>query len=155
MTTSAAPPPVAGRAAPPPGHVDPRGPRTGAGLTAVLLAAVLLSGSAWLLAAQAVVFAAGAALGPGASPWGVLFRRVVRPRLGPPADWEPEGPPRTAQAVGLAFALLGLVGALLGLEPLFLGAVAAALVAALLNAFVGLCLGCEAHLAVARLRAAR
>ena len=40
--------------------VDPRGQRVAAALTAAVLAIVLLTGSAWLLAAQAGVFAAGA-----------------------------------------------------------------------------------------------
>ena len=36
------------------GYVDPRGPRFGAAVTTVVLAAVLLTSSGWLLAAQAV-----------------------------------------------------------------------------------------------------
>ncbi|HEY2266411.1 MAG TPA: DUF4395 family protein, partial [Streptosporangiaceae bacterium] len=41
-------------------EIDPRGPRFGAVITTVVLAVVLLTGSAWLLAAQLVVFAVGA-----------------------------------------------------------------------------------------------
>ena len=41
-------------------EIDPRGPRFGAVITVVVLAVVLLTGSAWLLAAQTVVFAVGA-----------------------------------------------------------------------------------------------
>ena len=87
--------------------VDPRGPRFGAAVTTVVLAVALLTGSAWLLAAQAVVFALGAA---GRSPYGVLFARLVRPRLGPPAELEDTRPLRFAQAVGLGFALVALAG---------------------------------------------
>jgi Domain of unknown function (DUF4395) len=39
--------------------IDPRGPRFGALITTVVLAAVLITGSVWLLAAQALA-AAGA-----------------------------------------------------------------------------------------------
>ena len=58
-------------------------------------------------AAQALVFALGAV---DQSPYGLLFRRFVRPRLGPPAELEDARPPRFAQALGLAFALVGVVG---------------------------------------------
>ena len=63
--------------------VDPRGQRFAAALTAVVLVAVLLTGSAWLLAAQAVVFGIGAGLGLKYAPYGQIYRRLVRPRLGP------------------------------------------------------------------------
>jgi Domain of unknown function (DUF4395) len=75
-------------------QIDPRGPRFGAFITATVLAVVLVTGSVWLLAAQALVFAAGAAFGLRYAPYGWLYRRLVRPRLGPPAALEPEAPPR-------------------------------------------------------------
>ena len=40
--------------------IDPRGPRFAAALTTVVLAVVVVTGTAWLLAAQAVVFGLGA-----------------------------------------------------------------------------------------------
>jgi hypothetical protein len=64
--------------------IDVRGPRFGAAVTTVVLAAVLVTGNPWLLAWQTLAFALGAAGGVGRSPYGVRFRRVVRPRLGPP-----------------------------------------------------------------------
>lgn len=131
-------------------YLDPRGPRFAAALTTVVLAVVLLTGSGWLLAAQAGAFAAGVVLGPGRGPYGMLFRRVVRPRLSAPRELEAAGPPRFAQAVGLAFALLGVLGYLSGLTPLGLVATAAAFAAAFLNAVFGLCLGCELYLTVRR-----
>ncbi len=127
--------------------IDPRGPRTAAWITTVVLAVVLLTGSGLLLAAQAVVFALGTR---GLSPYGLLFRKVIRPRLGPPAELEAEAPTRFAQLVGLAFATVGVLGALLGLDGLLLGATAAALAAAFLNAAFGLCLGCEMYLLLRR-----
>ncbi|MGV9643764.1 DUF4395 domain-containing protein [Streptomyces sp. NPDC003333] len=131
--------------------IDVRGPRFGAAVTTVVLAVVLITGSAWLLAWQTLAFALGAAGGVGRSPYGVLFRRVVRPRLGPPTAFEAPEPPRFAQAVGLVFAALGLAGYALGQEWLGLAATGAALAAAFLNAVFGYCLGCEMYLLVRRL----
>jgi Domain of unknown function (DUF4395) len=130
--------------------IDPRGARFSATLTAVLLALALVTGSAWLLALQAVVFAIGAVRGVQLTPYAWLFRRLVRPRLAPPTELEDARPPRFAQAAGLGFAVAGLVGSATGLTPLFLAATGLALVAAFLNAAFGLCLGCEVYLIVRR-----
>ena len=130
--------------------IDARGPRFGAAVTSVVLAAVLITGSVWLLAWQTLAFALGAAGGVGRSPYGLLFRAVVRPRIGPPTEFESPQPPRFAQAVGLAFAALGLVGYGIGPEWLGLAATGLALAAAFLNAAFGYCLGCEMYLLVRR-----
>ncbi len=127
-------------------YVDPRGPRFGAWLTTVVLAAVLVTGSGWLLLAQTAVFALGAGGGLRWHPYGWLFRTVVRPRLGPPAELEAEAPPRFAQTVGFAFAAAGSVGYLAGPQLLGVVATASALAAAFLNAAFGICLGCELYL---------
>jgi hypothetical protein len=132
-------------------YVDPRGPRFGAAITTVVLAIVLLTGSGWLLVAQAVVFAIGAVAGLRWAPYGVLYRRLVRPRLAPPAELEAEAPPRFAQGVGLLFAVVGSVGYLAGAPVLGVVATAMALVAAVLNAAFDVCLGCEVHLRLVRL----
>src|SRR4051812_12399647 len=133
-----------------PRYVDPRGPRFGAWVTTVVLAVVLLTGSGLLALAQAAVFAAGAIGGLSVPPYGVLFRVLVRPRLGPPEELEAEAPPRFAQAVGLVFALVGGLGYLAGATVVGIVAIAAALAAAFLNAAFGFCLGCEIHLLIAR-----
>ncbi|WP_458247979.1 DUF4395 domain-containing protein [Streptomyces sp. MAI_2237] len=127
--------------------IDVRGPRFGAAVTTLVLVLVLVTGSAWLLAWQTLVFALGTA---GRSPYGWLFRRVVRPRIGPPTAFEPPQPPRFAQAVGLVFAVVGLIG--YGLGPAWLGMAATglALAAAFLNAAFGYCLGCEMYVLVRR-----
>ena len=135
--------------------IDPRGPRFGAAITSVVLAAALLLGGTpglILLALQAAVFALGAGLGLAAQPYGRLYRAFVRPRLAPPAELEDERPPRFAQGVGLAFALVGLVGGLAGIPAVFFVATGFALVAALLNAVFAFCLGCELYLLGRRLR---
>ncbi|MGI8523167.1 MAG: DUF4395 domain-containing protein [Nocardioides sp.] len=135
------------------GSVDPRGPQVAAAITSVVLAAVLLLPqpvAGVLLGVQAVVFALGAVRGVQHAPYAWVFRRLVRPRLQPPADLEDPTPPRFAQVVGLAFALVGLVGFAAGVTTLGLVATGLALVAALLNAVFGLCLGCELYLLLRR-----
>ena len=135
--------------------VDVRGPRFAAGITAVVLAVALLLGSGVLVAVQAVVFAIGAFAGLRHAPYGVLFRLLVAPRLGPVREREPEAPPRFAQAVGLVFAIVGASGYLLGAPVLGAVATGFALVAALLNAATGFCLGCELYLIARRALPAR
>jgi hypothetical protein len=151
MPTAAPSPVVPPRATPgQPPRIDPRGPRFAATLTSVVLAVVLVTGNGWLLAAQAVVFALAAVGGLGRSPYGWLYRRLVRPRLGPPTELEDAAPPRFAQGVGLAFALVGTVGYLTGAVWLGQAATALALAAAFLNAAFGYCLGCEVYLLLRR-----
>ena len=135
--------------------VDVRGPRFAAWVTSVVLAVSLLTASGELVAVQAAVFAIGAFAGLRYAPYGVLFRLLVAPRLAPVRERESEAPVRFAQLVGLAFAVVGAAGYLLG-SPL-VGAVATglALVAALLNAATGFCLGCELYLTVRRSLPAR
>ncbi len=127
--------------------IDPRGPRFAAAVTTAVLAAVVITGNPWLLAAQAVVFALGAL---GRSPYAVVFRRAIRPRLAPPAELEHDAPPRFAQGVGLAFAVVGLVAFAAGSTLIALVATSAALAAAFLNAAFGICLGCEVYLLARR-----
>ncbi|MEV7775981.1 DUF4395 domain-containing protein [Kitasatospora sp. NPDC086791] len=134
--------------------IDPRGPRFAAAVTTVVLAVSLVTGSGPLLAAQTLVFAVGALLGLRYSPYGLLYRAVLRPRLGPPEDVEDERPPRFAQAVGLGFGVLGTIGYLVGPVWLGIAACAGALAAAFLNAAFGYCLGCELYLLAVRLRGA-
>jgi hypothetical protein len=135
--------------------VDVRGPRFAASVTAVVLAVALVLGSGVLVAVQAVVFAVGAFAGLRYAPYGALFRAVVAPRLGPVRDREPESPPRFAQLVGLLFAVVGAAGYLTGAPVLGAVATGFALVAALLNAVTGFCLGCELYLIARRALPAR
>ncbi|MEU2280902.1 DUF4395 domain-containing protein [Streptomyces sp. NPDC013178] len=130
--------------------IDVRGPRFAAAVTTVVLAVVLITQNAWLLAWQTLAFALGAAGGVGRSPYGWAFRVAVRPKLGPPTAFEAPQPPRFAQTVGLLFAGVGLVGFTLGPDWLGFAATGAALAAAFLNATFGYCLGCEMYLLVRR-----
>ena len=126
--------------------VDPRGLRFAAALTSGVLAVVLVTANVWLLLAQLVVFAVGALAGVRYAPYGLLFRYLVRPRLGPPASTEDPAPPRFAQALGAVFATIGVVGFLTGAEVIGYAATAAAFVAAFLNAAFSFCLGCQFYL---------
>jgi hypothetical protein len=129
--------------------IDARGPQFNAALTSLVLVAVLAT--AWspvgvvLLVLQAGLFGIAAFLGVHRTPAAWIFKRHVRPRLGPVTKLEDPRPPRFAQGIGLAFTLAGLVGFLVG--PTWLGYVATglALVAALLNATVQVCLGCRIY----------
>jgi hypothetical protein len=136
-------------------QIDPRGQRFAATLTALLLAVVLVfapsPAAVTLLAVQTVLFAIGAVAGAQRTPYALLFKHLLRPRLAAPKELEDAAPPRFAQAVGLVFAVVALLGYLSGAS--LLGAVATgfALGAAFLNAAFGFCLGCEVYLLVRRI----
>jgi hypothetical protein len=135
-------------------QIDPRGPQFTAAVTAVVLAVVLLTAPGTtgvaLLGVQAGLFAVGVGLGIQHTPHAWVFRTLVRPRLDSPTELEDAAPPRFAQAVGLAFAGVGLLGYLSGAAAVGAIAVGFALAAALLNAVFGFCLGCEMYLLVRR-----
>ncbi|MGI5161504.1 DUF4395 family protein [Microbispora sp. CA-102843] len=114
-------------------QIDPRAPRSGAVVTTAVLAVALVTRSLWLFAAQANVFVLGAV---GTSPYGLVFHRFV-------------------QAAGLGFAVVGLIGFAEGITALALGATAAALLAAFLNAAFGFRPGCETYLLIRRLQPGR
>ena len=142
-----------------PAGIDPRGPRFGALITAVVLLVViylaLVGASAAalvLLALQAMIFAWGAFAGAARHPYGLLYKAFVRPRLGPPAALEDPAPPTFAQGVGLAVALTGVV---LGVAEVPVGVpitAGAAFLAAFLNAVFDYCLGCQFYLLLVRAR---
>jgi hypothetical protein len=126
--------------------IDSRGPRFGAVITTIVLAVVLITGSAWLLGVQLLVFAIGALAGLRYAPYGLLYRRLIRPRLGPPTRTEPEAPPRFSQGVGMVFAAGGVLGYALGATAVGIALTALALIAAFLNAAFDYCLGCQVYL---------
>ena len=153
MSTSTSTTPVSAATPTAQAGIDPRGPRFVAGLTVVVVAAALLAPAPIGLALaglQAGLFALGAARGVQHTPQSWLFRALVRPRLAPPAELEDPAPPRFAQAVGLVFTLVALVGFATGVTLLGQVAIGFALVAALLNAAFRFCLGCEMYLLIRR-----
>jgi len=142
--------------------IDPRGPRFGAGITAVLLLVTVVLAVAdaetaafWLLVAIAALFAWGAFAGITRHPYGLLFTTFVRPRLAPPTELEDPRPPTFAQGVGFAVTLAGVVLALLGMPLAVPIAAAIAFFAAFLNAVFGFCLGCWLYLWLVRARVIR
>lgn len=130
--------------------LDSRGPRFAAWVTTVVLAAVLVTAivapavAGWLVLGQAAVFAAGA-VDARLAPYGLVFRALVAPRLGPPAELEPAAAVRFAQGVGSAFAAVAGAGFLGGAVGVGAGAAAAAFLAAVLNAAAGICLACKVY----------
>lgn len=136
--------------------IDARGPRFGAGLTAVLLAVVVLLGPSTaglvLLTFVAASFLLGTVRGAQGTWQGLVFRALVRPRIAPPAELEDPRPPRFAQVVGLVVTGAGVALGLAGVLAAVPWAASVAFVAAALNAAFGLCLGCELYLLLRRLR---
>jgi hypothetical protein len=150
--------------------IDPRGPRFAAGNTALLLLVAVLLGLTGLsttgvteatpvqraldpgfllMLAIALLFLWGV-LSPRTAPWGVLYRRLIRPRLAPPRELEDPRPPRFAQGVGLFVTGLGLILHLLGVPWALPVAAAAAFIAAFLNSVFAYCLGCQMYLLLQR-----
>ncbi|KJF21020.1 DUF4395 domain-containing protein [Rhodococcus sp. AD45-ID] len=139
-------------------QVDVRGPRFAAWITTAILVLTLilstfsLPAATALLALQAIVFAIGAVTGPKRSPYGLIFGKLVAPRISPVREREPVAPLRFAQFVGFVFALAGTVGFLAGSTVVGTVATGFALFAALLNAAFGICLGCQIYPLVTRFR---
>lgn len=102
-----------------------------------------------LLVIIALLFLWGV-LVPRTTPWSVLFRRIIRPRLAPPTELEDPRPPRFAQGVGLFVVTIGLVLHLAGVPLALPVAAGAAFVAAFLNAAFDFCLGCRIYLLLQR-----
>ena len=144
---------------PEPAGIDPRGPRFTAGVTAALLLLVAVLGfggadlAAWLLlTGLAALFARGAFAGVRRHPFGLLFKRFVRPRLAPPDELEDPRPPTFAQGVGFAVTVAGVLLGAIGLPLAIPIAASLAFVAAFLNAVFGYCLGCQLYLLLVRAR---
>lgn len=114
-----------------------------AGGVVLLCAAVLATQQPWLLLPLAYGFVARVLTGPTLSPLGQLVTRVLTPGLGAAERPVPGPPKRFAQGIGATLSVTALVlhfgFALTGAAWVL---VAMILVAASLEAFAGLCLGC-------------
>jgi hypothetical protein len=142
-----------------PAGIDPRGPRFTAAITAILLLVVAVLGfggaalAAWvLLAVMSAVFAWSAFAGVRRNPFGLVFQRLVRPRLSPPDELEDPRPPTFAQGVGFAVTIVGVILGAAGIGAAVPIAASLAFVAAFLNAVFGYCLGCQLYLLLVRAR---
>jgi hypothetical protein len=127
-------------------QIDARGARFSALITAIVFSVALLTQSSALILWQAAVFAIGAFRGPQFTPYAIVFRTLVKPRLKSSPIFEDVRPPKFAQAVGLAFTIIALVGSVAGSAAVFSVAVAFALAAAFLNFAFNYCLGCQFYL---------
>ena len=127
-------------------QIDARGARFSALITAIVFSVALLTQSSALILWQAAVFAIGAFRGPQFTPYALIFRTLVKPRLKSSPIFEDVRPPKFAQAVGLAFTIIALVGSVAGSAAVFSVAVAFALAAAFLNFAFNYCLGCQFYL---------
>jgi hypothetical protein len=132
--------------------IDARGPRFGAVITTAVLATALATSNLWVIVAQAIVFAIGAFRGPQFTPYALIFKNIVKPRLNSAVITEDVRPPQFAQSVGLIFALAAIAGSISGISGLFVVAVSFALAAAFLNAAFNFCLGCEMYVLLLRAR---
>jgi len=131
-------------------YIDARGPRFAATITATVLAIALVTQNKWILLAQGLIFLIGAVRGPQFTPYGLIFKNIVKPRLSKVAPTEDVRPPKFAQAVGFIFALVGTIGAFAGADLVFTIATGFALAAAFLNSAFNYCLGCEMYLLIVR-----
>ena len=131
-------------------YIDARGPRFGAAITTTVLAVALVTQNKWVLVAQGLVFLIGALRGPQFTPYGLIYKNIVKPRLSKVAPTEDVRPPKFAQAVGFVFALVGSIGAFAGADLVFTIATGFALAAAFLNSAFNYCLGCEMYLLIVR-----
>ena len=140
--------------------IDPRGPRFGASITAVLLlttiglalagATVASVAAVVLFSVLVALFAWGAFAGIQRHPYGHLFKALVRPRLAAPTELEDPAPPTFAQGVGFVITGVGLALHLAGVPFALVIAASAAFVAAFLNSVFAYCLGCQIYLLLVR-----
>jgi hypothetical protein len=149
--------------------IDPRGPRFGASITVVLLAIDVILGltgvsvtSPTTLAQRATdpafilllvitaIFAWGAFAGIARHPYGVIFKKFIRPRLAAPTELEAPEPPTFAQLIGFLVTGVGVVLALVGVPYGLVVAAAFAFVAAFLNSVFAYCLGCQIYVLLVR-----
>ena len=121
------------------------------GVVAMALATILFD-LRWLPAVLAYGFVARVLTGPTLSPLGQLVTRVIAPRLPVEPKLVPGPPKRFAQGIGAAFSLTAVV-LTYGFDRFDAGQVVLGLlaVAASLEAFAGLCLGCKAFGVLMRL----
>jgi hypothetical protein len=127
-----------------PDPVNETSARLVAGGVVVQCLAFLVLREWWLLVPLAFGFLARVAAGPRFSPLGRVVTQLVTPRVRREHRFVPGPPKRFAQGIGVAFSSGALVASLAGSTPVAVGLVAALTVAASLEAFAAVCLGCIA-----------
>ena len=134
--------------------IDARGPRFGAILTTVVLTFSLALQSSPLLLWQLAVFAIGAFISPQKTPYGYIFKSLIKPRLRGDVPTEDIRPPQFAQIVGFLFLAVASIATLVDESAIATVVTGFALAAAFLNGAFNFCLGCEIYLLIARARSA-
>jgi hypothetical protein len=117
----------------------------------VMALLVAVAGWGWVLIPLTYGFLARVASGPRFSPLGLLATKVVAPRLPRFEKLVPGPPKRFAQAIGVAFSVTASILWLAGATGAARLVIAALTVAALLEAALGLCLGCKVFAVLMRL----
>lgn len=137
-----------------PNPVNEVSARLVAGGVVVVVAVALAFQQPWLLAVLAYGFVARVLTGPTLSPLGLLATRVVTPRLGLPPRYAPGPAKRFAQGIGALFSVAAAVLALgFGLDTVAWVLVAVLGFFALIEAALGLCVGCKVFAVLMRLGA--
>ena len=96
----------------------------------------------WLLVPLVYGFAARVLTGPTLSPLGLLATRVITPRLRVEHRYVPGPPKRFAQGIGLVFTSGAALAWAIGGPVVSYALIALLIVAASLEAFLAICLGC-------------
>lgn len=123
-----------------------------AGVVVLALATITLD-QPWVTAVIAYGFVARVLSGPTLSPLGQLATRVVTPRLGVEPRYVPGPPKRFAQGIGAVLSVTAAMLALgFGLVVPGYAVLGALVVAAGLEAGLGLCLGCQIFALLMRAR---
>ena len=130
--------------------VDERAARTVA--TGVVALTVLALATRWpiVVTILALGFAARVLSGPRFSPLALVATRVVVPRLPGTPRLVAGTPKRFAQAMGLTFSSVALVLLVVGATTAAVVVLSMLLIAAGLEASIGLCLGCKVFALLAR-----
>ena len=139
-------------------QIDPRGPRFGASIINVfsIIIFLLALDAATVALAQSILaivwvsFLWGTLFGNSKHPFGLLYKKLVRPRLAAPKELEDARPPRFAQLVGLIVTSLGFLLSALAVPYGIAIAAAALFAASTLQAYFGFCLGCQIYLGLRR-----
>lgn len=132
--------------------VDPRAPRFGQGVTATGLLAGIALGEPLLVYAIALLLSVAIVSQWRLDPYAVIWRRLLIPVVGKPAEREPAIPHRFAKLLGAVGSLLASVLLIAGF-PIAGYAVAAAVgLAAGFAAVTGICLGCRMYRQVSFVR---
>lgn len=124
-----------------PNPVNEFAARFTAGIVVVLALVAVITGQTWLVGLIAAGFVLRLAFGPRISPAALLSVNVLAPLLGEPR-LVPGPPKRFAQGIGVVLSAAAFVLLLAGASLAGWTLIVLLVVAASLEAFIGLCLGC-------------